>query len=234
LTGTFCRIIFQKWYYIELTFVQFLGSTIPVHDQAHWQIASGKESFRMKAHMILAVFLSFAALTLPTCNDDDDDDEPNTPPVIGEFIVPETVKPGASVTFQVIAHDNDGDVLAYAWAVDDTPLDAKPTVTWLVPEDKDGTVTVRMTVSDGRSEPRSREKLVMIESKAKEDIPWSDAVALVVGGKVERVVQLHSLKVTLYLKDGGRRVTIEPSIDEVFKVIQECGEPCADILLITE
>ena len=36
----------------------------------------------MKAHMILAVFLSFAALTLLTCNDDDDDDS-NTPPVIG-------------------------------------------------------------------------------------------------------------------------------------------------------
>lgn len=65
-------------------------------------------------------------------------------------------------------------------------------------------------------------------------IKWSDAEAAIMAGKVREVVQLHSLKVTLTLKDGQTLVTIEPIIDEVFRVIERCGKKCSDIVLATE
>ncbi len=43
-----------------------------------------------------------------------------------------------------------------------------------------------------------------------------------------------SLEVTLTLNNGAQVQTTEPSIDLVFRVAQECGTPCADILLVTE
>ena len=45
-----------------------------------------------------------------------------------------------------------------------------------------------------------------------------------------------SREVTLFLKDGTILDTIEPE-DEVFRldtVIERCGEPCSDIVRITE
>lgn len=66
------------------------------------------------------------------------------------------------------------------------------------------------------------------------DISWDEAREIVFSGKVEQVVQLHSRQVTLYLEDGRRLVTVEPVIDAVFDVVEECGEPCADIVLATE
>ncbi|HKJ28017.1 MAG TPA: hypothetical protein VJ965_10290 [Anaerolineales bacterium] len=65
-------------------------------------------------------------------------------------------------------------------------------------------------------------------------IPWEDAMALLQTGEVEQVVQLHSLKVTLYLKDGQQVDTIEPGIDAIFDEIQQCGAPCSNIILATE
>jgi hypothetical protein len=40
--------------------------------------------------------------------------------------------------------------------------------------------------------------------------------------------------ITLYLKDGTQLVTVEPHIDAVFDVAEECGEPYADMVLATE
>jgi hypothetical protein len=42
------------------------------------------------------------------------------------------------------------------------------------------------------------------------------------------------LEVTLELKDGRQLVTTEPEIDAVFDVVDACGEPCADIIMVTE
>lgn len=66
------------------------------------------------------------------------------------------------------------------------------------------------------------------------EIAWEDAVALLQTGEVEQVVQLHNLTVTLYLKDGQKTTTIEPTIDLIFDEIQNCGAPCSDIMLATE
>jgi inhibitor of cysteine peptidase len=71
------------------------------------------------------------------------------------------------------------------------------------------------------------------ESSAAE-IPWEEAKELIMRGEVAQVTQLHSLEVTLELKDGRRLVTMEPGIDAVFDVVDACGEPCEDIVLATE
>ena len=65
-------------------------------------------------------------------------------------------------------------------------------------------------------------------------IEWEEARELILSGQVEQVVQLHSLEVRLHLEDGRTLVTTEPSIDDVFDVVEECGEPCADMVLATE
>jgi hypothetical protein len=65
-------------------------------------------------------------------------------------------------------------------------------------------------------------------------IEWEEARELILSGQVEQVVQLHSLEVRLTLKDGRELVTTEPNIDDVFGVVDECGEPCDDIIIATE
>jgi hypothetical protein len=51
---------------------------------------------------------------------------------------------------------------------------------------------------------------------------------------VEQTAQLHSLDVELILTDGCTYNTIEPVIDDIFKEVEKCGEPCAEIILATE
>jgi inhibitor of cysteine peptidase len=65
-------------------------------------------------------------------------------------------------------------------------------------------------------------------------IEWDEARELILSGQVEQVVQLHSLEVRLRLEDGREVVTIEPHIDDVFDVVDECGEPCDDVIIATE
>jgi inhibitor of cysteine peptidase len=73
-----------------------------------------------------------------------------------------------------------------------------------------------------------------IPEDANTEIPWAEAQELIRSGRVVQVTQLHSLEVTLDLEDGTRLVTNEPEIDAVFDVVDECGDPCADIILATE
>jgi hypothetical protein len=65
-------------------------------------------------------------------------------------------------------------------------------------------------------------------------VSWNEAKALITGGMVRQAFQTHALEVRLSLKDGTSVVTTEPRIDEVFRVIRECGAPCADIMTATE
>jgi hypothetical protein len=65
-------------------------------------------------------------------------------------------------------------------------------------------------------------------------ISWDEAKALILGGQVRAVAQSHSLEVALTLKDGRQLITTEPEIDAIFRVIEECGEKCADISVATE
>lgn len=66
------------------------------------------------------------------------------------------------------------------------------------------------------------------------EISWPEAVELINQGEVWQVAQTHSLEVTLYLDDGRTVLAMEPNIDEVFAVIERCGDPCSEIIMMTE
>jgi hypothetical protein len=66
------------------------------------------------------------------------------------------------------------------------------------------------------------------------EVDWDTAVELLNTGEVEMVTQLHSLDVTLKMKDGTEIHAVEPSIDAIFRAVEECGQPCSQIVLATE
>lgn len=73
------------------------------------------------------------------------------------------------------------------------------------------------------------------ESSAEpERVSWEEARQLILNGEVEYIFQAHSLEVQLTLDDGRHLITTEPSIDEVFLVVGECGSTCLNIGLATE
>ena len=65
-------------------------------------------------------------------------------------------------------------------------------------------------------------------------ITWEETKTLIMDGQVVEVTQLHSLDVTLILKDGRIVTTVEPEIDAVFILLDECGENCQDVIRATE
>lgn len=65
-------------------------------------------------------------------------------------------------------------------------------------------------------------------------ISWEQAQDLILKGRVSEVFQLHNLTVFLTLDDGTRVQTVEPAIDDVFDLLEQCGDPCADIVVATE
>lgn len=67
-----------------------------------------------------------------------------------------------------------------------------------------------------------------------EEVDWETAVEILNSGNVEMVVQLHSLDVTLTMEDGSEIHTVEPQIDAIFAEIEQCGDPCSDIIVATE
>lgn len=67
-----------------------------------------------------------------------------------------------------------------------------------------------------------------------EVVDWETAVSILNSGDVVEIFQTHSLDVTLTLANGRRLQTVEPAIDDIFTAVQECGEPCGNIVLATE
>jgi hypothetical protein len=72
------------------------------------------------------------------------------------------------------------------------------------------------------------------DSEDGEEVTWEMAQAMILNGEVKQVIQAHSLQVTLMLKDGRTLITTEPAIDDIFEVIELCGNPCQDITIATE
>jgi len=65
-------------------------------------------------------------------------------------------------------------------------------------------------------------------------LDWATVEELILGGKVSKVYHAQSMHITLVLKDSSVGVTIEPALDEVFKLIERCGQACSDIEQIKE
>jgi FlaG/FlaF family flagellin (archaellin) len=66
------------------------------------------------------------------------------------------------------------------------------------------------------------------------EVNWETAVRIIHSGQVEMLFELHSLDVTLTMKDGSQVHTVEPFIDAVFQEVEQCGKSCKDIILATE
>jgi predicted small lipoprotein YifL len=69
---------------------------------------------------------------------------------------------------------------------------------------------------------------------AGEEISWDEAKTMILNGEINRVMQAHTMVVTLFTKDGRVLVTIEPNIDDVLTVVEECGDVCKDTTVVTE
>lgn len=67
-----------------------------------------------------------------------------------------------------------------------------------------------------------------------DEVDWATAVEILNTGEVDMVIQLHSLDVTLTMKDGSEIHTVEPTIDAIFAEIEKCGRPCSQIAVATE
>jgi hypothetical protein len=65
-------------------------------------------------------------------------------------------------------------------------------------------------------------------------ILWSEAVELIKDCDVEMVLQAHSLNVGLTLKTGDQLRAVEPTIDEVFRVLAEYQDKCGQIPVAME
>ena len=65
-------------------------------------------------------------------------------------------------------------------------------------------------------------------------ISWEEAVEVINDGKVQRGFQSHSLFVSLQLSNGSILHTKQPSIDEIFRVIDDCGSKCDRASILTE
>ena len=65
-------------------------------------------------------------------------------------------------------------------------------------------------------------------------VSWVEAIEILNSGEVVGVYQLHSLEVTLELRNGSMITTREPNIDDIFREVERCGSPCQGIMLATE
>lgn len=57
-----------------------------------------------------------------------------------------------------------------------------------------------------------------------EEVPWEEMKEIIKAEEVETVMQTHSRRVTVFLKDGRKFVTTEPTLDLVIRYIQELGK----------
>ena len=55
------------------------------------------------------------------------------------------------------------------------------------------------------------------------EIGWQDVPDLLSSGEVETVFQTHALAVTFHMRDDSEIATTEPEIDDIFRLVDECG-----------
>ncbi len=65
-------------------------------------------------------------------------------------------------------------------------------------------------------------------------IEWSDVEALLASGEVAEVYQAFSLQITITMKDGSTVVVQAPAKNEIFTLLDKCGNSCSEIERISE
>jgi len=66
------------------------------------------------------------------------------------------------------------------------------------------------------------------------EINWFQVSGMVLNGEVAKVMQTHDKKVYLTLKDGRTVFIIQAEMDQIMRLIKQCGEPCRNIEVTTE
>ncbi len=67
-----------------------------------------------------------------------------------------------------------------------------------------------------------------------DEIEWSQVEALLQNENISEVFQQFTLRVVITLEDGRIFLVGEPAKDEVFKLLDACGEPCNRIRRVSE
>lgn len=72
------------------------------------------------------------------------------------------------------------------------------------------------------------------ELKDGDAIEWSQVPGLINSGLITKVVQTGDLKVYMTIADGRTLATTQPALDEIQKIISNCGQACKDLSFATE
>ncbi len=67
-----------------------------------------------------------------------------------------------------------------------------------------------------------------------ENMEWSKIPELLASGNVSEVRQLPTLEIIITLKDGRFVLTTAPAKDEIFTLLDQCGEKCNSIRRLSE
>ena len=89
-------------------------------------------------------------------------------------------------------------------------------------------------LTEAPTEAKGESQLVYPGLNDGASLNWEQAIGLIFSGEVIKVAQTHDLKVYLTLKDGRTLETVEPAIDEILRMIENCGEACKTIAVATE
>lgn len=67
-----------------------------------------------------------------------------------------------------------------------------------------------------------------------EEIEWSQVGTLLQNEQISEVLQLYSLQIVITLEDGRTFLATAPAKDEIFKLLDECGNRCNRIRRLSE
>lgn len=67
-----------------------------------------------------------------------------------------------------------------------------------------------------------------------ESIDWAELSDFVQGNNVTQVLQTPMMLIVITMEDGTIYTSTEPAKDEIFKLLDECGQPCNAIHRLSE
>jgi hypothetical protein len=62
-----------------------------------------------------------------------------------------------------------------------------------------------------------------------EEIEWSQVETLLQNERISEILQQYTLQVVITLEDGRTLLVVEPAKDDIFKLLDACGDSCNNI-----